>query len=59
MRHIGTAPPSWRIAAPSEKQNCFHPAMKGSKARRVEIGNVVAAGCFAGERNGNAPPIRD
>jgi hypothetical protein len=31
MHHIGTAPPFWRIASPSEKQNRFNLALKGSK----------------------------
>jgi diguanylate cyclase (GGDEF)-like protein/PAS domain S-box-containing protein len=32
MNHIGHSTPSWPIASPSEKQNCFNLAMKGSRS---------------------------
>ncbi len=43
MRHIGTAPPSWRIAAPADKQNRFHPAMKGSSRRAARKTGTMAS----------------
>ena len=35
MNHIAHSTPSWRIASPAEKQNCFHLNMKGSGGETV------------------------